>query len=201
MSSFELDQELKDVYQREFGKSAEELEEERRRKRQVKPVIKAQSVKTDKKGNPIYPKKDTRERCLIVDGYNMIFASGYLRDLGQKNIDAARDALADALCNYQGYHGGEVILVFDAYRVAGHGTEIFDYHNIHVVYTKEAETADRYIERFVHDHVGRYDITVVTSDGLEQIIIRGAGCGLISAREFKEEVERAKERMREVIDN
>lgn len=84
----------------------------------------------------------------------------------------------DILCNYQGFHKCELILVFDAYRVANHKTEILDYHNIHVVYTKEAETADQYIEKFAHENGKKYRITVATSDGLEQIIIRGAGCRL-----------------------
>ena len=79
----------------------------------------------------------------------------------------------------------QLIVVFDAYRVAGHPTEIFDYHNIHVVFTKEAETADQYIEKFAHTHASRYRVTVATSDGLEQVIIRGAGCGLLSAQDLR----------------
>ncbi len=82
-----------------------------------------------------------------------------------------------------------MIAVFDAYRVKGHDTELFDYHNIHVVYTKEAETADQYIERFSHENGRKYDVTVATSDGLEQIIIRGQGCRLLSARELKKEID------------
>ncbi len=81
-----------------------------------------------------------------------------------------------------------LIVVFDAYRVEGHQTEYYDYHNIHVVFTKEAETADQYIERFAHEHGKKYHVTVATSDGLEQIIIRGQGCRLFSARELEEEV-------------
>ena len=84
-------------------------------------------------------------------------------------------------------------MVFDAYRVQQHKTEILDYHNIHVVFTQEAETADQYIEKFAHEHAEKYRVTVVTSDGLEQIIIRGKGCALYSARELKEEIERASE--------
>ena len=103
----------------------------------------------------------------------------------------------DILCNYQGMRGCEVILVFDAYRVQGHMTEILDYHNIHVVYTKEAETADAYIEKFAHENSRRYHITVATSDGLEQIIIRGAGCDLISSRELKEEILRMQKHIQE----
>ena len=88
-------------------------------------------------------------------------------------------------------------MVFDAYRVEGHPTEFLDYQNIHVVYTKEAETADYYIEHFAHENSKRYDITVVTSDGLEQVIIRGAGCALISSREFETEVKRSQDSFRQ----
>lgn len=102
----------------------------------------------------------------------------------------------DILCNYQGMRGCHLILVFDAYRVQGHDTEIFDYHNIHVVYTKEAETADQYIEKFAHENGRKADVTVATSDGLEQIIIRGQGCALLSARELREEIRRVSEEMR-----
>ena len=94
----------------------------------------------------------------------------------------------DILSNYQGYRKQTLILVFDAYKVPGNVGEVQKYHNIHVVYTKEAETADAYIERFAHEHASRYRVTVATSDGLEQIIIRGAGCILLSAREFEQEV-------------
>ena len=112
-------------------------------------------------------------------------------------MDGARGMLLDMLCNYQGMKGCRVIAVFDAYRVAGHRTEVYDYHNIHVVYTKEAETADAYIEKFAHENSKRYHVTVATSDGLEQIIIRGAGCLLLSAKEFAEEIVRMKEQLKE----
>jgi predicted RNA-binding protein with PIN domain len=131
---------------------------------------------------------------LLVDGYNVIFAWEDLKQLAAVNIDSARGKLLDILCNYQGARGCELIVVFDAYRVKGHQTEISDYHNIHVVFTKEAETADQYIEKFAHENAKKYRVTVATSDGLEQIIIRGAGCLLISAREFELEVaQRARE--------
>lgn len=128
---------------------------------------------------------------LLVDGYNIIFAWEELAELARETIDGARGKLLDILCNYQAIRGCELIVVFDAYRVAGHGTEILDYHNIHVVYTKEAETADAYIEKFAHAHAREHRVTVATSDGLEQIIIRGAGCLLLSARDLWEEVARA----------
>ncbi|MGN0481843.1 MAG: NYN domain-containing protein, partial [Lachnospiraceae bacterium] len=130
-------------------------------------------------------KYSDNERYLLVDGYNCIFAWEELNELSKINIDGARTRLLDIMCNYQGIEKIRVIVVFDAYRVVGHDTEIFDYHNIHVVYTKEAETADQYIEKFAHENGRKYDVTVATSDGLEQIIIRGQGCKLLSARELE----------------
>ena len=141
-------------------------------------------------------KEEKREQYLLIDGYNIIFAWEGLRELAERNIDSARGKLLDILCNYQGAKKCQVIAVFDAYRVQGHKTEFLDYHNIHVVYTKEAETADQYIEKFAHDNASKYDVTVATSDRLEQIIIRGQGCRLISAREFWEETERTNEEIR-----
>ncbi len=128
------------------------------------------------------------ENYLLVDGYNIIFAWRELAELAKENLDGARGRLLDILCNYQAMKKCTLIAVFDAYRVAGHATETLDYHNIHVVYTKEAETADQYIERFAHTHGRKYYVRVATSDGLEQMIIRGEGCHLVSAREFEEEV-------------
>ena len=142
-------------------------------------------------------KKTSGKKYLLVDGYNIIFAWDDLRELAKANIDAARGKLLDIMSNYQGLRKCELIVVFDAYRVAGHDTEILDYHNIHVVYTKEAETADQYIEKFAHEHGRKYDVTVATSDGLEQIIIRGQGCSLLSARELLEEVNLASQKLRE----
>ncbi len=138
-----------------------------------------------------------KEAYLLVDGYNIIFAWEELKDIASVTIDGARGRLLDILCDYQATKGMHLIVVFDAYRVQGHATEILDYHNIHVVYTKEAETADRYIEKFAHENSKKYDVTVATSDGLEQIIIRGQGCFLLSARDLLEEVERAKKKNRE----
>lgn len=142
-------------------------------------------------------KKKPGEKYLLVDGYNIIFAWEDLRELAEANIDAARGKLLDIMSNYQGIRKCQLIVVFDAYRVVGHDTEILDYHNIHVVYTKEAETADQYIEKFAHEHGRKYDVTVATSDGMEQIIIRGQGCSLLSARELLEEVNLANQTLRE----
>jgi len=133
------------------------------------------------------PKKDS---YLLVDGYNIIFAWPTLKELAENNIEGARNRLKDILCNYQGYTKQSVILVYDAYKTKGHQTEIVSYKNITVVYTREAETADQYIERCAHQMGRKYDVTVATSDGLEQVIIAGAGCKLLSAREFEAEVKR-----------
>ena len=142
----------------------------------------------------------SKEEYLLVDGYNIIFAWESLKELAAVNIDGARGKLLDILCNYQGTKKCNLIVVFDAYRVKGHQTEMFDHHNIHVVYTKEAETADAYIEKFAHENGRKYHVTVATSDGLEQIIITGQGCHLLSAREFEREVEAANQTLREAID-
>lgn len=142
-------------------------------------------------------KEEPKEDYLLVDGYNMIFAWEELRELSKSNIDGARGRLLDLLCNYQGMKKCHLIAVFDAYRVAGHKTEIFDYHNIHVVFTKEAETADAYIEKFAHENGKKYRITVATSDGLEQIIIRGAGCLLMSASDLLAEIRQMEHAIKE----
>lgn len=139
---------------------------------------------TSKSSKPVSKK----EKYLLIDGYNVIFAWNELNELASGNIDAARGRLLDIVCDYQGCVGCNVIVVFDAYRVKESQVRTFDYHNIHVVYTKHAETADAYIEKFTHENAGKYDVTVVTSDGLEQIIIRGEGAKLISSREFEEHV-------------
>lgn len=138
-----------------------------------------------------------KEKFMLVDGYNILFAWEELAQLAAHNIDSARGKLMDILCNYQGYQGIHLILVFDAYRVQNHATEAIQYHNITVVYTKEAETADQYIEKFSHENGKKYDIVVATSDGLEQIIIRGAGCRLMSARGLKQDVERVERELAE----
>lgn len=141
--------------------------------------------------------KKPRESYLLVDGYNIIFAWEELNELSKTDLAAARGKLMDILCNYQGYRKMKLILVFDGYKVPGNPGEMIEYHNIHVVYTKEAQTADQYIEKLVHDMGRNYDVTVATSDGLEQLIIWGAGARRLSARELKEEVERADEELRE----
>lgn len=140
--------------------------------------------------------KESKEEYLLVDGYNIIHAWPELKELTDENMDGARMKLLETLSNYQGIRKCQVIAVFDAYRVQGHYEELIDYHNIHMVFTREAQTADQYIEKFAHDNQKKYDITVATSDGLEQLIIRGAGCSLLSARELKVEIEGANERIK-----
>lgn len=152
-------------------------------------------VQVQEKVTRVYRVEEKKKKYMLVDGYNVIFAWPELNQLANADINAARSKLLDILCNYQGICQNEMIVVFDAYRVKGHDTEYMDYHNIHIVYTKEAETADAYIEKFTHSHQGKYDITVVTSDGLEQIIITGAGCHLVSSRELKKEIAYAQEQM------
>ena len=146
--------------------------------------------KTVTAGKTPKAKKDEEgvQEYLLVDGYNVIFAWDDLKELAKENIEAARNKLMDVLCNYQGFKNYPLILVFDAYKVEGEAMEIFKYHNIHVVYTKEAETADMYIEKVVHEVGRKYHVTVVTSDGVEQVITQGQGGTIISSREFLEEV-------------
>ena len=138
-----------------------------------------------------------KKSFLLVDGYNIIHAFKELSELAQVNLDSARGRLLDILCNYQAMKGCELIVVFDAYRVPGHDEEFIDFHNIHVVFTKTAETADHYIEKFAHENGKKYNVTVATSDGVEQVIIRGQGCLLISAREFEKEIAAMEEHLRE----
>lgn len=141
-------------------------------------------------------KKDGKE-YLLVDGYNIIFAWEELTELAKVSLDSARGRLMDILCNYQGYKGCELILVFDAYKVKENPGEKTKYHNIHVVYTKEAETADMYIEKTTHELGRKHKVTVATSDALEQLIIMGQGAIRLSARGLKEEIERVNQIIRE----
>lgn len=141
--------------------------------------------------NYVARQKEFEKEYLLVDGYNIIFAWTGLKELTDKNMDVARIKLLDILSNYQGIRKCEIIVVFDAYRVQGHQEEVIDYHNIHMVYTKEAQTADQYIEKFTYDNKKKYKITVATSDGLQQIIIRGEGASLLSARELKADIDMA----------
>ena len=132
-----------------------------------------------------------------MDGYNIIFGWEDLADLAGHDMGAARDRLMEILSNYQGYTKLRIILVFDAYKVAGFTGEVIHWHNIDVVFTKEAETADQYIEKTAHEIGRRYKVTVATSDGTEQVIIRSQGCLLLSARDLREEIDRTMKELRE----
>lgn len=143
-----------------------------------------------------YRKQKGEKEYLLVDGYNVIFAWDDLKALAAVNIDSARDKLIDVMSNYQGYVGCELILVFDAYRVKQNPGSITKHGNIHVVYTKEAETADMYIEKTTHELGRKYKVTVASSDGLEQLIIMGQGALRMSSRGLREEVERVNQILR-----
>ncbi len=140
------------------------------------------------------------ENYVLVDGYNIIFAWDELKDLAKVSLDAARGRLQDILCDYQGFTKCRLILVFDAYKVKGNPGAVTQYHNIDVVYTKEAETADMYIEKVTKEIGVKHRVRVATSDGLEQLIIMGHGAMRISAKEFEREVAEVKAKVREIIE-
>ena len=145
------------------------------------------------------PDRPAGPEYLLVDGYNIIFAWDELKDAARDSLEGARHLLMDLLCNYQGYKRCEVILVFDAYKVKGSPGSVEHYRNIHVVYTKEAETADTYIERATYEIAREHRVRVATSDNLEQLIILGHGAVRVSAREFHQEIEAAEGRIGEII--
>ncbi len=193
-TSWSDDKELEEIFNRRFGPG------KWRSRPDTQNSFSAPRTRNYSAGKPLKSKeadKPQEEEYLLVDGYNIIFAWEELRELSKVTIDGARQKLMDILCNYQGYKKCTLILVFDAYKVTGNTGEAIDYHNIHVVYTKEAETADQYIEKLAHKIGRQYQVTVATSDGLEQLIIYGQGCHLMSARDLKEEVAWANEQIRE----
>lgn len=186
----EVDQIIAATFQANQGKKVKKSKYAAQPKKRVYTAQETKEAEVSKKQKP-----SGRKEYFLVDGYNIIFAWKELIEIAKDNIDGARGRLLDIMCNYQAVKKCELIVVFDAYRVEGHQTEYYNYHNIHVVYTKEAETADQYIERFAHENGRKYNVTVATSDGMEQIIIRGQGCGLISARELEAEVHMENKRM------
>ncbi len=137
---------------------------------------------------------------LLVDGYNVLHAWPEFADMLEENLDGARHRLMDILCNYQGYRKCQVILVFDAYKVKNNPGKVEQYHNISVVYTKEAETADMYIEKVTHQIGRKHRVRVVTSDGMEQLIILGQGGLRVSCRMFKEEVDAVEKAIRAYLE-
>ena len=192
-ASLQEAKELEEIFTRTYGKV------ERKRagfERRTRPVTSSSGI-----GDPKYAKsnrpKEPQEEYLLVDGYNIIFAWDDLNELAKYNIESARGKLMDILSNYQGYKKMTLILVFDAYKVKGNQGEVGMYHNIHVVYTKEAETADQYIEKTVHRIGHNGNVTVASSDGLEQIIIMGAGAHRLSARDLRTEIEHTNGQIRE----
>lgn len=176
--SYDEEEELQAIFERTFGPIKRD-----RAAFQKKTVHSSAPTVRYRQGKP------RKEEYLLVDGYNIIFSWEELNELAKENIHAACDKLMDILSNYQGYRKCTLILVFDAYKVEGHMEEVLTYHNIYVVYTKEAETADQYIEKTVHRIGRQYQVTVATSDGLEQVIIMGQGAHRISAQGLKKEIE------------
>jgi predicted RNA-binding protein with PIN domain len=181
VGTVEQDKELQAIFERTYGPV----------KRQTFiPPKEPRRAQTDNEAEKRRIKEQFQgDEYLLVDGYNIIFAWEELKSIARENLDAARIALCDLLCNYQGYKKNRVIAVFDAYKVKGGLGSVEKYNNIHVVYTKEAETADAYIERATYELGRKHRVKVATSDGPEQLIILGHGALRLSASNFKEEME------------
>ena len=195
------EKELEEIFERTYG-PIRKLGEEPPAGRSVKGWKKSRRDPLEGygKSSSDYKQKKTpdgEKEYLLVDGYNIIFAWEDLKELAAVNIDGARERLMDILCNYQGFKKSTLILVFDAYKVKGNPGSVETDHNLHVVYTKEAETADQYIEKTVHEIGRKYRVTVATSDQLEQVIILGQGGQRMSARELLEDVIEVSHQIRE----
>ena len=193
------DKELYEIFEKTYGKKASKRPSYKNSASRVS-FDKPGSDSSDKNRYVSGKRVKSGKQYLLVDGYNIIFAWDELAVMADKDsgLDAARSRLADILCNYQGYVGCEVILVFDAYKVKGNQREVFRYHNIHIVYTQEAETADQYIEKTTHELTRKYHVRVATSDSLEQVIVMGQGAERVSADDFYEEVEMVNENIRRI---
>lgn len=190
---FALDKELMEIFERTYGPI-------KNPHHAVNPTYFGETKKPqDKKYVSKKSPKYQGEEYLLVDGYNVIFAWEHLRDLSKDNIDGARNALVNILCNYQGYKKCKVIVVFDAYKVKGNTREVERVNNIDIVYTKEAETADMYIEKVSHTLAKNHKVRVVTSDCLEQLIILGNGALRVSSKEFLYEIKQAEEEIQNII--
>ena len=203
-SDYITQEEIEEIFQRTYGKAKRDYEPYRYHQRNVgSRADREGEADTESDSDVALPAARRRmapapkESYLLVDGYNIIFAWEELQALAEVNIDSARDRLMDICSNYQGYEGSTLILVFDAYKVRGNQGSVQKYHNIYVVYTREAETADQYIEKTVHKIGRKHHVTVATSDRLEQMIIWGDGAVRLSARGFREAVEEALHRIRE----
>lgn len=191
-SSWQDDKELEAIFIRTFGPIKQKSYSQSGLGYEKKSSIEKGQMKHQTE----LKEKEPMKEYLLVDGYNIIFSWDELNELAKENMDAARNKLMDILCNYQGFKKCVLILVFDAYKVKGGVGEVLDYHNIHVVYTKEAETADLYIEKVTHEIARKHHVTVATSDSLEQLIIMGQGAARLSANDLKEEVARIREQIR-----
>ncbi|HBA49172.1 MAG TPA: hypothetical protein DCZ91_15535 [Lachnospiraceae bacterium] len=200
-SDYITQEEIEEIFLRTYGKSKRDYEPYRYHQRNTgkmqEDTAESENIQNASSAPPAKAAVPPKENYLLVDGYNIIFAWEDLRVLAEVNIDSARDKLMDICSNYQGYEGCTLILVFDAYKVKGNPGSVQKYHNIHVVYTREAETADQYIEKTVHGIGRKHHVTVATSDRLEQMIIWGEGAVRLSAGGFREAVERASVHMRE----
>lgn len=184
-------EEIEEIFERTYGHRAKDKNPWNRPMRRTVTAPPKEVVYNPKK-------QEKLKEYLLVDGYNIIFAWEDLKELAKTNVESARSKLLDILCNYQGYVKNTLIVVFDAYKVKGNPGSVAKYHNIYVVYTKEAETADQYIEKTVHEIGRKYHVTVATSDALEQMIIWGQGATRLSAQGLREEVESVgKERQEE----
>ena len=179
--TIQQDKELQAIFERTYGAV--------KRRDFLPPKAPRRPVSSDAPERRNVSRQPAGPEYLLVDGYNIIFAWDELKAMARESLDAARKALCDLLCNYQGYRKCEVIAVFDAYKVRGGQGSVEKYHSIHVVYTKEAETADAYIERATYELGKRHRVRVATSDGPEQLIILGHGALRVSAAAFREEVE------------
>ncbi|MGN0984259.1 MAG: NYN domain-containing protein [Gemmiger sp.] len=188
--TLEQDKELLAIFERTYGPIRRRGEDGGKTVRRALHTAPASRVPAPPPAGPEY---------LLVDGYNVIFAWDWLRAIAQDNLDAARRRLMDTLCNYAGYRRCVPILVFDAYKVKGNAREVEQYHNLHIVYTKEAETADMYIERATHELAREHRTRVVSSDGAEQMIILGNGALRVSARAFAAEVAAVEAEIREFL--
>lgn len=190
---FALDKELMEIFEQTYGPV-------KRRNPNVENHFTFTEPKKERKPKAPPAPKYIGPEYLLVDGYNVIFSWDELRKLSKDNIEGARNTLVNILCNYQGYKKCEVILVFDAYKVKGNNREIEEVNGISIVYTKEAETADMYIEKVTHKLAKNHKVRVVTSDALEQVIILGNGALRVSSREFQQEIAQAEAHIREIIE-
>ena len=192
---FALDKELMQIFEQTYGP----IKNRSANQNHFTFTQKAESKNENKKYKSSRPARYDGTEYLLVDGYNVIFAWDSFKELSKDNIEGARNMLINILCNYQGYKKCEVILVFDAYKVKGSSREVEKVNNINIVYTKEAETADMYIEKVSHKLAKNNKVRVVTSDALEQLIILGNGALRVSSREFLYEIQQAEEDIRTII--